>query len=63
MPTPRDIARQVNEKSQFADGEAGFNATEGVPSSVDSKERHERNVAVNPTNPSEPAAPCTGLHK
>jgi hypothetical protein len=63
MPSPRDIAKQVNDKSQFADGEAGFNVTEGVPSSVDSKERHERDVSVNITNPPEPAPPCTGMHK
>ena len=63
MPTPRDIATQVNDKSQFADGEAGFDATEGIPTNAKQGERRDADYAANPTNPPEPASPCTGLHK
>lgn len=63
MPTPREIATQVNDGSQFASPEAGFDATEGVPTAAKKGERREQDYRVNPTNPPEPACPCTGMHK
>ena len=63
MPSPREIAEQVNDKSMFADGETGFNAEEGIPTSALKGQRREPNYSVNPTNPPDPPAPCTGMHK
>jgi len=34
MPSPRKIALEKNDKSLFADGEAGFDATAGCPTAV-----------------------------
>ena len=62
MPTPREIAKKVNDPSMFSDAEAGFDAEAGCPTAV-AGHAAERSYAVNPTNPPEPPAPCTNLKK
>ena len=62
MPTPREIAKKVNDPSMFADLEAGYDAEAGCPTAVAGKAA-ERSYAVNPTNPPEPAAPAKNLKR
>jgi hypothetical protein len=62
MPSPRKIAEKVNESSLFADGEAGFDAIAGCPTSV-AGTRPQREEGANPTNPSTPPAPARNLKR
>jgi len=62
MPTPREIAKKVNDSSMFSDAEAGYDATEGCPTAV-AGHAAERSYITNPVNPPEPPAPCTNLKK
>ena len=62
MPSPRQIAEKVNDKSQFADGEAGFDATAGCPTEV-AGVRPQREEGANPVNPSTPPAPARNLKR
>ena len=62
MPSPREIALKVNNKSLFADGEAGFDGTAGCPTAV-AGTRPQREELANPVNPSTPPAPATGLKR
>jgi hypothetical protein len=62
MPTPRQIAEKVNESSLFADGEQGFDAEAGCPTSVAGK-RPAPDYAASPVNPPTPPAPCTNMKK
>jgi len=62
MPSPREIAKKVNEASLFADGEQGFDATSGCPTSVAGVRPH-RDELANPTNPSTPPAPARNLKR
>ena len=62
MPSPRQIAEKVNDSAKFADGEAGFDATAGCPTSV-AGTRPQREELANPTNPTTPPAPATGLKR
>ena len=62
MPTPREIAKRVNDASMFADPESGYDPEAGVPTAVAAK-RPERDYRVNPVNPPEPAAPCKNLKR
>ena len=62
MPTPREIALKVNDRSMFADPEAGYDATAGVPTAV-AGHAAERSYAVNPVNPPEPPAPAKNLKR
>ena len=62
MPSPREIAKKVNESSLFADGEAGFDAPAGCPT-ANAGTRPQRDELANPVNPSTPPAPATGLKR
>ena len=62
MPSPRQIAEKVNDSAKFSDGEAGFDATAGCPTSV-AGTRPQREELANPTNPTTPPAPATGLKR
>jgi hypothetical protein len=62
MPSPREIALQVNDKSMFADGEAGYDAEAGCPTSVSGK-RPAPDYAANPVNPAEPPPPCKNMKR
>jgi hypothetical protein len=62
MPSPRDIALKVNDKSLFADGEAGYDANAGCPSAV-AGTRPATDYAANPVNPAEPAPPCKNMKR
>ena len=62
MPSPREIAKKVNESSLFADGEQGYDAEAGCPTSVAGK-RPAPDYAANPVNPSTPPAPTKNLKR
>ena len=62
MPSPREIAKKVNESSLFADGEQGFDAVAGCPT-ADAGTRPKREELANPTNPSTPPAPAKNLKR
>lgn len=62
MPSPRQIALEKNDKSMFADPEAGFDAEAGCPTSVAGK-RPAPDYASNPVNPPTPAAPAKNLKR
>ena len=62
MPTPREIALKVNDRSMFADPEAGFDAEAGCPT-ADAAKRPARDYRANATNPPETPAPCKNLKK
>jgi len=62
MPSPREIARKVNESSLFADGEQGFDATAGCPTDV-AGVRPQRDEGANPVNPAEPPPPCKNMKR
>ena len=62
MPTPREIAKKVNDPSMFSDAEAGYDATEGCPTAV-AGHAAERSYRVDATNPPEPAAPARNLKR
>jgi|GEM_PF-6288249 hypothetical protein len=57
MPSPREIALKVNERSLFADGEAGYDAAAGCPTS-EAGRRPAPDYSVNVPNPPNPPAPC-----
>ena len=62
MPTPREIALKVNDRSMFSDAEVGYDAEACVPTAVVGHAA-ERNYAVNPVNPPEPPVPCRNMKK
>ena len=62
MPTPREIAKKVNDPSMFSDAEVGFDAEAGVPTAV-AGHAAERSYRVDATNPPEPPAPCKNMKK
>ena len=62
MPTPREIAKKVNDSSMFSDAEVGFDAEAGVPTAV-AGHAAERSYRVDATNPPEPAAPAKNLKR
>lgn len=62
MPSPREIAKKVNDPSMFEDPEPGYDGEAGVPSSVGGKVS-ERDYAVHATNPPEKPCPCKNLKK
>jgi hypothetical protein len=62
MPSPREIALKVNEKSLFADGEQGYDAEAGCPT-ADAGKRPAPDYAANPVNPPTPPAPAKNLKR
>jgi len=62
MPSPRDIALKVNDRSMFADGEQGFDAEAGCPTAVAGARPHREELA-HPVNPAEPAPPCKNMKR
>ena len=62
MPTPREIAKKVNDPSMFADPEAGYDAEAGCPNAV-AGHAAERSYITNPVNPPEPPVPCRNMKK
>ena len=62
MPTPREIALKVNDRSMFADPEAGFDAEAGCPT-ADAGKRPAPDYAANPVNPPTPPAPAKNLKR
>ena len=62
MPSPREIAKKVNESSLFADGEAGYDAEAGCPS-ADAGKRPAPDYGAHAVNPPTPSAPCKNLKK
>ena len=62
MPSPREIALKVNEKSLFTDGETGYDAVAGCPTSA-AGTRPQREELAHPVNPPTPPAPATGLKR
>jgi hypothetical protein len=62
MPTPREIATKVNDSSQFASAEQGYDAAAGCPTQ-DAGARSQPDYAANPTNPATPPAPCSNMKR
>jgi hypothetical protein len=62
MPSPREIAKKVNESSLFADGEQGYDAEAGCPASVAGK-RTSPDYAAHAANPPTPPAPASNLKR
>jgi hypothetical protein len=58
MPSPRNIAKQVNDSSLFE--EPAYDADAGVPPGVASQGAHP-DYAANPVNPPDPPAPAKNL--
>lgn len=60
--SPRQIAEEKNESSNFAPTETTYDPVAGTPT-AQAGTRPPRDYAANPTNPPEPAAPVRNLKR
>jgi hypothetical protein len=62
MPSPREIAKSANDPSKFDSSVESYDAVAGAPPG-EFKAGKDRDIAANPVNPPEPAAPAKNLKR
>lgn len=61
MRSPRTIAEKTNDSALFEETPYDYEA--GTPPGVATRRSGSEDYAANPTNPSEPAAPCKNMKR
>lgn len=62
MPSPRDIAKKVNNSGGFGDDSPGYDTVGGVPANL-AQSGEERDYRANPSNPPEKSPPCKDMKR
>lgn len=62
MPSPREIAKQKNDPSNFDPSVESYDAVAGAPAGV-APQGKEEDYLVNPNNPPEPKVPAKNLKR